>query len=242
MSGNGLTDLVRLRNGEVCYWPNLDDGNFGAKVTMDNAPWFDAPDLFDQKRIRLGDVDGSGITDILYLGPDQVAVYLNQAGNGWAAARLIDHLPSVDNLSDVIVTGLFGNGTACPVWSSPLPGDIGRQMRYIDLMGGQKPHLMIGSRKNLGAETRVRYASSPQFYLADEAAGPDAAPGRGRSQASGRIVSSSSRAQSRQIPVPRCREKLNIPDSKNESISQLVQVYLSPPTSRSWPLRNPRSG
>ena len=38
LSGDGLTDLVRIRNGEVCYWPNLGYGRFGAKVTMDAAP------------------------------------------------------------------------------------------------------------------------------------------------------------------------------------------------------------
>ena len=59
---------MRIRNGEVCYWPNLGYGRFGAKVTMDNAPWFDAPDQFDQRRIRLADIDGSGTTDIIYLG------------------------------------------------------------------------------------------------------------------------------------------------------------------------------
>jgi hypothetical protein len=171
MSGDGLTDLVRIRNGRVCYWPNLGYGNFGAKVTMDDAPWFDAPDLFDQRRIHLADVDGSGIADILYIAHDQVAIYFNQAGNGWAAAQFIDHFPRVDNLSHVTVTDLLGNGTACLVWSSPLPGDMNRQMRYIDLMGGQKPHLMIGSRNNLGAETRVQYAASTQFYLEDKAAG-----------------------------------------------------------------------
>ena len=50
MSGDGLTDLVRIRNGEVCYWPNLGYGRFGARVTMDNSPWFDHPDLFDQRQ------------------------------------------------------------------------------------------------------------------------------------------------------------------------------------------------
>ena len=35
MSGDGLSDLVRVRTGEVCYWPNLGFGRFGAKVTMD---------------------------------------------------------------------------------------------------------------------------------------------------------------------------------------------------------------
>ena len=171
MSGDGLTDLVRIRNGLVCYWPSLGYGRFGAKVTMDNAPWFDAPDLFDQQRIRLADVDGSGITDILCIQHDRVAIYFNQAGNGWADAQSVDHFPSVDNLSDVTVADLLGNGTACLVWSSPLPGDINRPMRYIDLMGGQKPHLMIGSRNNLGAETRVQYAASTKFYLEDKAAG-----------------------------------------------------------------------
>jgi hypothetical protein len=23
MSGDGLSDLVRIRNGEICYWPSL---------------------------------------------------------------------------------------------------------------------------------------------------------------------------------------------------------------------------
>ncbi len=35
MCGDGLTEWVRLRNGEVCYGPNLGYGRFGAKVTMD---------------------------------------------------------------------------------------------------------------------------------------------------------------------------------------------------------------
>jgi hypothetical protein len=53
MSGDGLTDLVRIRNDEICYWPNRGYGNFGAKVTMDRAPLFDNPDLFDGRRIQL---------------------------------------------------------------------------------------------------------------------------------------------------------------------------------------------
>src|SRR5205085_6085403 len=41
MSGDGLVDLVRVRAGEVCYWPNLGYGRFGAKVSMDNPPLLD---------------------------------------------------------------------------------------------------------------------------------------------------------------------------------------------------------
>src|SRR5262249_26561974 len=46
--------------------------------------------------------------------------------------------------------------------------DARRPMRYIDLMGGIKPHLLIRSINNLGAETHVSYESSTRLYLADK--------------------------------------------------------------------------
>ena len=171
MCGDGLSDLVRIRNGEVCYWPNLGYGRFGARVSMDNAPWYDHPDQFSQQRVRLADIDGSGTTDIIYLGRAGVRLYFNQSGNRWSAPRQLRQFPPFDNLAAVTAADLLGNGTACLVWSSPLPGEARRPLRYIDLMGGQKPHLLIRTVNNLGAETRVQFAASTQFYLADKRAG-----------------------------------------------------------------------
>ncbi|MDR4467886.1 MAG: FG-GAP-like repeat-containing protein [Nitrospira sp.] len=168
MSGDGLTDLVRIRNGEVCYWPNLGYGKFGSKVTMDDSPWFDLPDLFDQRRIRVADIDGSGNTDIIYLHGEGVRLYFNRSGNGWSEPRTLTHFPQIDNLADVTTADLLGNGTACLVWSSALPGNASRPMRFIDLMGGQKPHLLVRTVNNLGAETQVQYAPSTKFYFADK--------------------------------------------------------------------------
>lgn len=171
LSGDGLTDLVRIRNGEVCYWPNLGYGRFGAKVTMDSAPWFDEPDQFDQRRIHLADIDGSGVVDIIYVAAGEVHLYFNQSGNRWSDARVLANFPVLDSLSSVQVADLLGNGTACLVWSSLLPGAERSQLRYIDLMGGQKPHLLVKTVNNLGAETEVQYAPSTKFYLADKLAG-----------------------------------------------------------------------
>ncbi|TFH46276.1 MAG: hypothetical protein E4G94_02740 [ANME-2 cluster archaeon] len=70
-----------------------------------------------------------------------------------------------------MVADLLGNGTACLIWSSPLPGNALQHMKYIDLMGGQKPHLLVSSKNNMGAETRVHYAASTKFYLEDLKAG-----------------------------------------------------------------------
>jgi RHS repeat-associated protein len=171
ISGDGLTDLVRIRNGEVCYWPNLGYGRFGAKVTMDQSPLFDRPNLFDGRRIRLADTDGSGTSDIIYFASDGVDLYFNQSGNGWGARRSLSGFPPVDSISSAVAMDLLGNGTACLVWSSALPGNARRQMRYIDLMGGNKPHLMVQVSNNLGAETIVQYAPSTKFYVADKLAG-----------------------------------------------------------------------
>src|SRR5437764_12526214 len=127
MSGDGLTDLARIRNGEVCYWPNLGYGRFGAKVTMDNSPWFDNPDQFDQKRIRLADIDGSGTTDIIYVHRDAVRLYFNQSGNSWSQPGELNAFPGIDDTVSIMPIDLLGNGTACLVWSSPSASDARRQ-------------------------------------------------------------------------------------------------------------------
>lgn len=170
MSGDGLTDIVRIRTGEVCYWPNLGYGQFGAKVTMDHAPCFDVLELFNQRRIVLADIDGSGTTDILYLSREGVQVYFNQSGNRWAEKQVLRSFPAIDSVASVTAIDLLSNGTACLVWSSSLPSHSQRQMRYIDLMGNQKPHLLVKTVNNMGAETVVQYAPSTKFYLQDKLA------------------------------------------------------------------------
>ncbi|MEO8677787.1 MAG: SpvB/TcaC N-terminal domain-containing protein [Vicinamibacterales bacterium] len=171
MSGGGLTDIVRVRNGEICYWPNLGYGRFGAKVAMDAAPLFDHADQFDARRLRLADIDGSGTSDLIYLHRDGVRLYFNESGNAWGQAQPVPAFPQVDDETRVTALDLLGTGTACLVWSSSNAGEARRQMRYVDLMGGQKPHLLVAMRNNLGAETRVHYVSSTRAYLEDKQAG-----------------------------------------------------------------------
>ncbi|MFC5470963.1 SpvB/TcaC N-terminal domain-containing protein [Cohnella suwonensis] len=173
MSGDGLTDIVRIRNGEVCYWPNLGYGTFGAKMTMNDSPAFDFPDGFDRQRIRLYDLDGSGPADLLYLGGNDIRFWLNLAGNGWSETQLISSLSYNSPNTSIDVVDLLGNGTGCLVWSSSLPSDEGRPIQYIDLTGGTKPHLMTAVINNMGAETHIRYAPSTRFFLQDRLEGLD---------------------------------------------------------------------
>ena len=171
MSGDGLTDLVRITNGSVCYWPNLGYGRFGAKVQMGGEMRFDHPEAFDPRRIRLADVDGSGTTDVLYLHGSGVRIHENQAGNSLGRAIQLPLFPDQSDLAEIATVDLLGTGMACLVWSSALPGQPFRSIDYIDLLGSKKPYLLTSYKNNLGLEIRLDYASSTRFSLGDAMAG-----------------------------------------------------------------------
>lgn len=172
MCGHGRTDIVRIRNGEVSYWPNLGYGRFGARVSMDNAPFFDHPDAYNPLYIKLADIDGSGTTDIIYLGRNKFSCWLNLSGNSFSDTPFeIEGFPEIYPHSKVSVMDLLGTGVSCIVWSSPLPKDSGAPLRYIDIMSGKKPHLMVSYKNNMGKEVTLEYAPSTRFYLDDKKAG-----------------------------------------------------------------------
>ena len=176
MSGDGLMDIVRIRNNDIVYWPNLGYGKFGAKVSMSNAPSFDNPEHFNPKYIKLADLDGSGTTGIVYLGNDSFKIYFNQCGNSWTEENVghgINPLPfpKTDDHANVSIVDLLGKGTGCIVWSSPLPQDASNPLRYIDLANGRKPHIMTSYKNNMGKEVFIEYISSTHFYLQDKKAG-----------------------------------------------------------------------
>ncbi len=171
MNGDGMTDLVRIKNGEVCYWPNMGYGKFGMKVTMSNAPTFDRPDIFNPIYLSLADISGTGAADIIYLGHNKCTAWINLAGNALSDATDISPLPGMDPYSKIGIMDFLGNGTGCIVWSSPLPQHSHAPMRYIDLMGGNKPYLMKSYANGMGKNVQLTYKNSTRYYLEDKAAG-----------------------------------------------------------------------
>jgi Salmonella virulence plasmid 65kDa B protein len=112
MSGDGLSDMVRVRNGQICYFPNLGWGRWGRQVIMDRWPWFAPEGLFDQSRVRLADIDGSGTADVIYLGADGARVWFNRSGNRWSDPRDLAFPIPTTNVDQIQVADLLGNGTA----------------------------------------------------------------------------------------------------------------------------------
>ena len=94
------------------------------------------------RRLRLADVDGSGVIDIIYLAPEEFeSISTNPATALDSTPAVSPNFPPVNDVAKVQALDLLGNGTACLVWTSALPGDVRPSMRYVDLMGGEKPYL-----------------------------------------------------------------------------------------------------
>ena len=168
MAGSGQSHLVRIRNGEVLYWPNLGYGHFGNAISMQNAP--DFGEDFNPTRLFLTDVDGSGTMDLVYMQPKQAIIYLNQSGNIFNTPVIIDLPVQFDSLDQVTFADIYGRGNACLVISEPHALPHPRYWCY-DFCQGKKPYLLEASENNMGVRAEIIYGSSVDFYLADKQAG-----------------------------------------------------------------------
>ena len=168
MTGDGLHDIVLLRNGNIAYWPNLGHGRWGAQVTMRRSPRL--PDGYDPRRVLLGDLDGDGAADLTYVDNGRVQLWGNQSGNAWTEQPVtISGTPGVADTDALQLSDLHGTGMAGLLVSRAAGGPGRPYLRFLDFTGGVKPHLLEEMDNHLGATTRVTYAPSTQEYLRDQA-------------------------------------------------------------------------
>jgi RHS repeat-associated core domain len=165
MTGDGLPDQVRIKNGRAEYFPNRGNGRFGESVLMENAPVIDFDNGFDASRIRLFDLDGSGTADLIYLGRGEIRYWYNASGNRFVEGGRITGLPYIDLLSSAQILDLLGDGTPCLVWSNSLSYAAGSAIQYLRLTSGEKPRLMTQLDNGMGCLTQINYGFSGEHYL-----------------------------------------------------------------------------
>jgi RHS repeat-associated protein len=166
ISGDGLSDIVLVHDGNVEYWPNLGHGRWGRCISMRHPPRFKHG--YDPKHVLLGDVDGDGLADLVYVDQGKVLLWINQCGNSWSETPIvIPGTASISNISDVRLADLHGTGVAGLIWS--VDAMIGRRhMMFLDFTGGMKPYLLSEMDNHMGAVTRVHYRPSTSYYLEDQ--------------------------------------------------------------------------
>jgi len=168
MTGDGLPDQVRIKNGRVEYFPNLGNAHFGEGIVMENPPVIDFEDSFDASRIRLYDLDGSGTSDILYIGNGEIRYWYNASGNKFIEGNRITNLPYIDNISSVIILDFLGNGTPCLVWSNSLNHLQYSSIQYLQLTNGIKPRLLSTLENSMCKEVKLEYSTSASHYLTEK--------------------------------------------------------------------------
>jgi RHS repeat-associated protein len=169
MTGDGLNDIVLIHNGRIDYWPNLGYGEFGKRITMENAPHLEVD--FDPKRLFLADLNGTGCADLAYVDFGRVHFWFNQSGNRWSNADTILGTPSVSDVDSIQFADVFGTGTATLLWSYNYSVQPEGNYKALDFCGGIKPYVLTEMSNNMGATTRVNYAPSTKYFLDDQANG-----------------------------------------------------------------------
>jgi hypothetical protein len=166
MTGDGMQDIVLVYDGHVEYWPNLGYGNWSRALPMQNSPRFRYG--YDPRRILVGDVDGDGLADIVYVDDTKVTLWINQSGNGWSDPIEITGTPPVSDKDAVRLIDMLGSGISGVLWSADA-GALSRQnMFFLDFTEGVKPYLLHEMDNHIGSLTRVGYAPSTRFYPEDE--------------------------------------------------------------------------
>ena len=174
MTGDGLQDILLIHNGRVEYWPYRGYGRWGRRVTMRNSPRFEDAAFFpgigfDPKRLLVGDVDGDGVADLVYVSSGHITVWINQDGNAWSDPIVIHGTPPVTDATAVRLADMLGTGTEGILWTYDFGAFPDSTYKFLDLTGGIKPYVLDQMDNHMGAVTKVSYAASTRFYVEDDA-------------------------------------------------------------------------
>jgi hypothetical protein len=208
MNGDGLQDFVVLHaEGEIWYYPGhgvtLDPATpvqyqgwdstvrgawepqtAGAEgYRMANAPDSlvepDFAEIGNFRRLRILDVNGDGLNDLVYVANNRLLLWLNLGGHAFSSAHTIPsssgQIPDQDVETGVRTVDMNGNGTVDVVWNRQSGfSEIDHAEAswvYLDLTAGVRPNLLKRLDNGIGQVTAIQYRSSTDYRVADRQSG-----------------------------------------------------------------------
>ncbi|MBB96910.1 MAG: hypothetical protein CML68_20220 [Rhodobacteraceae bacterium] len=164
--GDGLSHRVRIRPGEVTFWPCLGHGRFGAARRIAGAPTFGS--RLDARAVFLADLDGTGTADLFQMGDAELTIWFNQGGERFSEPLTLTLPVPFTQLCRVRVADIKGTGTA-----SLLLTVLGPRPRHflLDLAGGCRPWMLRTVDTGAGRTLEFDYTTSAAEALRDRAEG-----------------------------------------------------------------------
>lgn len=166
-AGSGQSHLLRITGDGVTLWPSLGYGRFDEAISI---PGFKV-DNFNASRVYLADIDGTGTTDILYLEPARIRVFISQCGNRFVEGPAIEMPPGVtlDSETQLQVADIRGQGTADLLVTAPDHGPEKKRRSWLYRFNDHRPWLLSTIVDNIGNRTELQYRSSAQAWLDEKA-------------------------------------------------------------------------
>jgi RHS repeat-associated protein len=178
MNGDGLPDIVRLRSGQLLYWPGRGNGYWGTgerddclagtfgqdrHIAVANAPAFGTA---INGGLELADINADGLADLVEVRANAVDIYLNEGGQRFADRTTLTNVPFKSATSRYVqITDIDGTGTPDLLWGHAY------EYRYLDLTGGVRPYLLTRVENGLGRVTELEYESSSKLMLSARKSG-----------------------------------------------------------------------
>ncbi len=172
INGDGLPDIVRIRSGQIMYWPGRGNGYWGTgernacpsatfgqnqHIQMHNAPRFGTTQAGS---LHLADVNGDGLADLIEMRRDAVDTYLNDNGLGFTDRQVLTDVPIAPATSNPVrLTDINGSGSVDLLWGQ------GHEYKYIDVTGGIRSYLLSKVHNGLGKTTELEYRSSTELMV-----------------------------------------------------------------------------
>jgi RHS repeat-associated protein len=169
LSGDGMLDLVRVWGRHLEVWPSLGPTRWDARQVR-LLPG-GGPTRFDPRRCQLADVNGDGLTDVVYVDDDVTYVWVNRGESMAEPIRLTQPPPAA--VATIRTADMLGTGTAGLLFSVRGGPGARDSYRFLDLTGGAKPYLLTGIDNGVGKQTTIGYGSSAAHRVRDRDAGAD---------------------------------------------------------------------
>ena len=158
----GQQHLIRVRHDEVRCWPNLGRGRFAKSFVMAVLPF--SYRTFKAANVRLADLAGTGATDLMYLTPDHLWIFLNKDGNNFETTPIKMPWPPGIVYDDHCQASIVDvQGLGCPSLILTAAHQTSIHWRYDFFRS--KPWMLIRTYNNMGAHTSIKFRSSAQEWL-----------------------------------------------------------------------------